>query len=126
MANQYLQAFNNHFEEFTDDVVRVFPEDKEIATASNALKKMRKVNPKLIINVFIEYIQKPYGSQIMDNNIKFFLEKDYSDNLSNEILSKVNSIKEPIANMSSEEQNKVIKYLQNLCKLCDLYSDNIN
>jgi len=33
---------------------------------------MRKVNPKLIINVFIEYIQIPYGSQIMDNNIKFF------------------------------------------------------
>jgi len=39
MTNQYLQAFNNHFEEFIDDVVRVFPDDKEIATASNALKK---------------------------------------------------------------------------------------
>ena len=125
MTNQYLQAFNNHFEEFIDDVVRVFPDDKEIATASNALKKMRKVNPKLIINVFIEYIQIPYGSQIMDNNIKFFLEKDYSDNLSNEILSKVNSIKGPIADMYVEEQTKVIKYLQNLCKLCELYN-NIN
>jgi hypothetical protein len=125
MTNQYLQAFNNHFEEFIDDVVRVFPDDKEIATASNALKKMRKVNPKLIINVFIEYIQIPYGSQIMDNNIKFFLEKDYSDNLSNEILSKVNSIKGPIADMDVEEQTKVIKYLQNLCKLCELYN-NIN
>jgi len=86
---------------------------------------MRKVNPKLIINVFIEYIQIPYGSQIMDNNIKFFLEKDYSDNLSNEILSKVNSIKGPIADMDVEEQTKVIKYLQNLCKLCELYN-NIN
>jgi len=125
MTNQYLQAFNNHFEEFIDDVVRVFPDDKEIATASNALKKMRKVNPKLIINVFIEYIQIPYGSQIMNNNIKFFLEKDYSDNLSNEILSKVNSIKGPIADMDVEEQTKVIKYLQNLCKLCELYN-NIN
>lgn len=124
MTNQFLQAFNNHFEELIDDILRVFPDDNEIATASNALKKMRKANPKLIINVFIEHIKNPYGTQIMENNIDFFLEKDYSTDVSNDILMKVNSIKGPIANMSSDEQTKVIKYLQNLCKLCDLYNNN--
>lgn len=124
MTNPFLQAFNNHFEELIDDILRVFPEDTEIAVASNALKKMRKANPKLIINVFIEHIKIPYGLQIMENNIEFFLKKDYSTDVSNDILMKVNSIKGPIANMSSDEQNKVIKYLQNLCKLCDLYNNN--
>lgn len=123
MNNHYLQAFNNHFEEFIDDVLRVFPDDKEIAVASNALKKMRKANPKLIINVFFEHIKKPYGNQIMENNIEFFLEKDYSNDVSNDILMKVNSIKGPISHMSSDEQQKVVKYLQNLCKLCDLYNN---
>lgn len=122
MVNQYIQAFNNHFEELVDDVCRVFPDDNEIATASNALKKLRKANPKLIMNVFIEHIQKPYGSQIMESNIEFFLEKDYTKDVAdNDILSKVNSIKGPIENMDSKDQDKVIKYLQNLCKLCNLY-----
>lgn len=117
-----MQAFNNHFEELVDDVCRVFPDDNEIATASAALKKLRKANPKLIMNVFIEHIKKPYGSQIMESNIQFFLEKDYTTDVTDyDILSKVNSIKGPIANMDNDDQNKVIKYLQNLCKLCDLY-----
>lgn len=122
MANQYIQAFNNHFEEFVDDVCRVFPDDNEIATASNALKKLRKANPKLIMNVFIEHIKKPYGSQIMESNMKFFLEKDYSKEVTdNDILSKVNSIKGPISCMDIDDKNKVTKYLQNLCKICNLY-----
>ena len=33
---QILTAFNNHFEEFVDDIVRAFPDDIEIAAAANA------------------------------------------------------------------------------------------
>jgi len=127
MAN-YLNAFNNHFEEFVNDVVTVFPEDIEIAAASNALCKLRKANPKIIIKVFYKHVYLPHGSQIKENNINYFIEKDYTEYLTNpqvgftkEVLDKINSIKEPISNMNQHEQLKVIKYLQNLCKLCDLY-----
>ena len=127
MAN-YLNAFNNHFEEFLKDIVTVFPDDIQIETASNALCKLRKANPKLIIKVFYKHVYLPYGSQIKENNITYFIEKDYTEYLTNpqvgftkEVLDKINSIKEPISNMNESEQMKVIKYLQNLCKLCDLY-----
>ena len=125
--SQYLQAFNLQFEEFVNDIIRVFPDDNEIATAANALKKMRKANPKLFATVFNEYVNKPYGKHIHDNNLKYFLEKDYTIDVGNashgiEILSKVNIIKTPISNMNVEDQKKVLKYLQNLCKLSDLYN----
>ena len=128
MAN-YLNAFNNHFEEFVNDIVNVFPDDTQILTAANALCKLRKANPKLIIKVFYQHIYKLYSEQIMNNNISYFIEKDYTEYLTNphvgftkEILDKINSIKHPISKMSENEKMKVIKYLQNLCKLCELYN----
>lgn len=126
--SQYLQAFNLQFEELVNDIVRVFPNDIEIETASNALKKMRKANPKLIATVFNQYVNKPYGTHIHDNNLKYFLEKDYSNDVDkakykNEILEKVDILKVPISNMNENDQKKVLKYLQNLCKLSDLYNN---
>lgn len=122
-----LTAFNNHFEEFLNDVVRVFPDDIEIATAANALGKLRKANPRLIIMTFKEHVRIPYGSQIEEGNLDFFLEKDYSNDVegssqANAILDKIDKIKDPIRNMEETEKAKVLKYIQNLCKLCDLYN----
>lgn len=124
--SDYLNAFNNHFEEFVEDITRVFPEDQQILSAVNGLKKLRKSNPKLIMNIFNSHIKIPYGGQIKEGNLKYFLEKDYVKDiegdwdLSKKILSKIDDIKDPINNMAEEDQNKVVKYLQNLCKLIDL------
>ena len=127
--SQYVQAFNNQFEELVQDIERIFPEDADIATASRSLKKLRKLNPKIIIRVFYDYVDKPYGTFIHDNNLTFFLEKDYSKDLGksmfgSEILAKIEVIKNPIANMTSEQQNTVLKYFQNLCKLSTLYNNS--
>ena len=42
--SDYLNAFNNHFEEFLEDIVRVFPDDQQILAAVKGLKKLRKSN----------------------------------------------------------------------------------
>lgn len=124
--SDYLNAFNNHFEEFLDDIVRVFPEDQQILSAVSGLKKLRKSNPKLIMTIFNSHIKIPYGEYIENGDLKYFLEKDYVKDIegdwdiSKKILSKIDDIKEPINNMAKEDQNKVVKYLQNLCKLIDM------
>ena len=122
-----LTAFNNHFEEFLNDVVRVFPDDIDIATAATALGKLRKANPRLVILTFKEHVKAPYGEQISEGNLDFFLEKDYTKDVegssqASAILDKIDKIKDPINNMEEEEKAKVLKYMQNLCKLCDLYN----
>ena len=119
-----LAAFNNHFEEFVADIQRVFPEDAEIKAAANALSRLRKANPSIIIKGFKTYVSTPYGQQIDDADISFFINKDYSNDVGDQspILEKINMLREPVAHMGEEDQAKVLKYLQNLKKLSDLYN----
>ena len=57
-----LQGFNNHFEEFLDSIYEVFPEDTDILASRNALKQIRKANPKLIVKVWKTYVVDKYNS----------------------------------------------------------------
>lgn len=125
--SQILKAFNNHFLEFVEDVKRVFPEDVDIATAASALEKLKKANPKMIIMAFKQYVSEPYKTEIEAGELEFFISKDYSADLSSTnsssvILEKIDLLRKPISEMKEEEQEKVIKYLQNLTKLADMYN----
>ena len=120
-----LTAFNNHFMEFLDDIQSVFPEDTDILTAKNALTAVRKANPKMIVKIWKIYIADKYRQKIMDGNISFFIDKDYSDDVSktsnsDKIMESINRLREPIRAMSTENQTKTMKYIQNLTKLSDL------
>lgn len=124
-----LTAFNQHFEEFVTDVERVFPDDTDIATAHTALVALRKSNPRLILLTFRDWVAKPYRDQIEAGDIDFFIKKDYGNDLndfgcgesSSVILSKIDTLRTPVSKMGDSDQKKVITYLQNLTKLCDLY-----
>ena len=124
--SQILSAFNDHFTEFVDDIKRVFPNDVDIATAANALAKLRKANPKIIIMAFKQFVSSPYKKEIESGEIEFFINKDYSQDIGGDsaslILSKIDLLRKPVSEMNEGEQEKVIKYLQNLTKLADLYN----
>ena len=64
-----LTGFNKQLEEFLDDIVRLFPNDKDIRAARTSLNLMKKMNPKLIINCWYEYVSKPYGVEIMEKGL---------------------------------------------------------
>ena len=68
---QILTAFNNHFEEFVDDIVRAFPDDIEIAAAANALKKLRKAKFLIFANKY-DQVNALGANQLIDK-IEFCL-----------------------------------------------------
>jgi len=120
-----LTAFNDHFIEFVNDIHMVFPEDVDILSAKNALIAIRKANPKLIVKIWKKFIVEKYKQEILLGNIDFFINKDYSGDVavsqhSDQIMVSINRLREPIKNMSSDNQNKVLKYIQNLTKLAEL------
>jgi hypothetical protein len=120
-----LNAFNEHFLDFLNDVQSVFPDDPDILSAKNALTMIRKANPKMIVKIWKAFIADKYRAQIEAGDISFFLSKDYSSDVSNaqnsdKIMESINRLREPIKNMGPENQAKVMKYIQNLTKLCDL------
>ena len=125
MSNNILTAFNDHFFDFLNDVQNVFPEDADILTAKNALLTVRKANPKMIVKIWNAFIVGKYKGEIDAGNIDFFINKDYSSDVStasnsDKIMESINRLREPIKNMSQTNQTKVMKYIQNLTKLAEL------
>ena len=124
-----LKTINDHFIELIQDVIKVFPDNTDLVTLKNTFITFRKTNPKLILEVFKTYVTDKYSNEIDSNNISFFINKDYNNDLqdtgnSSIILEKINKLREPVRNMGNENQLKVLKYIQNLKKLCELYKNN--
>ena len=121
-----LTAFNEHFMDFLNDIQSVFPEDPDILTAKNGLIAIRKANPKMIIKIWHKYVVEKYESAIESGDISFFINKDYSDDLTNadnseKITEAIDRLRNPVKMMTPEDQQKVMKYIQNLKKLSTIY-----
>lgn len=127
MTTQNFQTlFNDHFVEFIGAIHDVFPDDPDILTAKNALLAIRKANPKLIVKIWNQYIIMPYKNEIERGDLAFFINKDYSNDLSytgnsQQIMDSINRLRTPVSQMNANEQKNVIKYLQNLSKLAALH-----
>ena len=117
-----VSAFNDHFMEMVDDIVNVFPDDLDILSARNSLKALRKINPKMLIRSWDFYVVSKYYKEIESGDLSYFLNKDYTEDVSvssdsKRIIEAINRLRNPIKSMSEEEQKKILKYLQNLSKL---------
>ena len=121
-----LSGFNNHIIDFFGDVLTIFPNDNDIQVAHTSLFTIRKVNPKMIVTIWKKFIADKYLNEIEIGNIDFFTNRNYQDDLedaenASTILSKIDTLREPVKQMSKDNQEKTIKYIQNLTKLCNLY-----
>ena len=122
-----LTAFNDHFIEFVNDIINVFPDDADIVAAKNSFVLIRKANPKMIIKIWQKFVVEKYADAIDNNDLSFFINKDYSSDLTNaensdKIMEAVNRLRNPVKLMNAVDQKKVMKYIQNLKKLSLLYN----
>jgi uncharacterized protein (UPF0335 family) len=121
-----LNAFITQLTEFIEDIELVFNEDSAIKKAKTSIFMIKKVNPTLTAKIWYNYICSKYESEINNDNIDFFLQKDYKKDLvymnqSEQIISSIDKLRDPIKNMSKENQEKSLKYIKNLCILSKLY-----
>ena len=59
-----IAAFNNQLLAFVEELAETFPEEKEIKTAVDALKALKKANPKLMHTSFMEYIYPDFHGPV--------------------------------------------------------------
>lgn len=124
--NPYLNAFNNQFMEFIEDIIRIFPEDKDIIASKNSLIMMKKMNPRLIVCAWRDFIAKPYQKDIEEGGMEFFLSKDYREDLVNmpdaeKILDVIERLREPLRNLHDDDKKTSLQYIFNLTKLSIMY-----
>jgi DNA polymerase/3'-5' exonuclease PolX len=122
MSVNILAAFNDHFVDFVTDIHNVFPDDVDVLTAKNSLLTIRKLNPKMIVKIWNTFIVGKYKKEIEDGELSFFIDKDYTDDVSSvqnsdKIVESINRLRNPVKQMSIQNQTKVMKYIQNLTKL---------
>jgi hypothetical protein len=87
---------------------------------------IKKLNPSIIIKSWFIYVYNPYNTYIEEGNIDYFLNKDYSEDLSSiqkadEFLKIIDKVRSPLKTL--DESNKIVctEYLQKLNKLSLLY-----
>jgi len=121
-----MKAFLNQFTDFVEDIHGVFPDNADIDSAKTALFLIKKTNPRILMNAWATYIVEPYNDQIEKGDIGFFLDKDYTRDLEymgNAVMQKVDTLRGPIRDMGVDNQNKSMKYIQNLTKLAKLHGE---
>ena len=120
------QGFNNHFKEMMDAVEAVLPGDLDVKAAKNSITSLIKINPKIVIDVWYRRVATTYKDKISKGDISFFLEKDYSHEVdagdkTDAVMEGLNRLRGPVINLGNENHGKVMKYMQNLSKLSELY-----
>ena len=118
-----VKGFNKHFEEFIEDVQSIFPEDDEVVTMKNLMFLLKKSNPRIIMESWNMYISTPYKEPIENGDISFFINKDYSADvtMTDGVSNFIERLRGYVRNMTEENQEKSMKYIQNLCNLTKMY-----
>ena len=60
-----IGAFNNQLISFVEELAETYPEEKDLKSAVDALKTLKKVNPKLLHSGFMEYIYPGFHGPVM-------------------------------------------------------------
>ena len=123
-----IKSFNTHFFDLLKDISNVLTNNDDINHSIIFFETIKKANPTIIIKCWYNYVYTPYKDIIDNGDCKYFLEKDYQTDInqfmhSKEIMEGINRIREPIKNMSIENQQHSMDYIKNLSKLSMIYNN---
>ena len=116
-----LAAFCNQMIRFFEELQASYPEEKSISMALEAIRAAKKSNPKLVLDMFHEYIYKPTNDLIMtrnDHEIILFAKKIMSSQF-NELMPALMIFDKYWPTMSQTNRDVIWQYLEVLCKLCE-------
>lgn len=121
-----LQTFNNQLIEFFDDVSRIFPNNLDIIKTKNYITTIRKMNPRLIIQLWKQFISDQYSDAIANGDFEYFMEKDYASDVkllddADKIVGAIEQLRHSLRDMDVEDRKIAMKYVQNLSKLSNIY-----
>ena len=119
-----VSTFISQLDECLTDISSVYLKDKRFIRCKLYLDTLKQSNPKMIVTTWKTMVADKYDEQIQKGDVSFFLEKDYTEELpvyNPTIDQAIQDLRKAIREMSPDNQNKAIQYIQNLCKLSKLY-----
>ena len=122
-----LSTFIKQLDEWLEDITLCYkPNDARFIKCKLYFETIKQGNPKLLITLWKSKITVPYKEQILEGNIDYFLNKDYKEDISSNyndtIDNAIQDLRKVIRTMNQENIQMSVKYIQNLCKLSELYN----
>ena len=122
-----LNTFIKQLDEWLEDITKSYqPNDSRFIKCKLYFETIKQGNPKLLITLWKSKITIPYKEQILQGNIDYFLNKDYKEDMSSNyndtIDNAIQDLRKIICTMNQENIQMSLKYIQNLCKLSELYN----
>lgn len=116
-----LGAFCNQLIRFFEELQSSYPEEKSISMALEAIKAAKRSNPKLVLDMYYEYIYKPANELIknrQDDEI-IILAQNVMASQFNELMPALMIFGKYWPTMSDTNRDVIWQYLDVLCKLCE-------
>jgi hypothetical protein len=115
-----LGAFNTQLIRFFKELSETYPEERDIRLAVEAIEGAKKINPKMILDLFKDYVYDDLNEPIQREDEEYVL--DYAKK---KISSKFNEMSPALiifdkhwTTMTEQNQKAIWNYLKVLCILC--------
>jgi hypothetical protein len=116
-----LGLFNDKLVAFFEDLAATYPEERDIKMALEAIQGAKRINPKLVLDLFINNVSKPLHDDILaEDDVKVFsYAKGVINTKYNEILSALMIFDRHWPTMSDSNRKAIWNYLKVLVILSD-------
>jgi len=116
-----LGAFNTQLIRFFEELSETFPEERDIKLSLEAIQGAKKINPKLILDLFWENVYKDLNESIKreDADMVIGFARSKIQGQFNEISPALLIFDKHWPNMTPDNQSAIWKYLKVLCVLCE-------
>ena len=116
-----LGAFIAQLSRFMDELVETIPEEKDIKMGREAINSAKKVNPRLILDLFNVHIYVPLHRAIATGDINYIREKgrEMVSTQFNEMMPAVMIFDKHWHTLTGGTQEAILKYMKVLCVLCE-------
>ena len=115
-----LGAFNTQLIRFFKELSETYPEERDIKLAVEAIEGAKKINPKMILDLFKDYVYDDLNEPIQREDEEYVL-----DFAKKKINSKFNEMSPALiifdkhwVTMTEQNQKAIWAYLKVLCILC--------
>lgn len=123
----YLNAFTTQIINFFEELCIVFPEEKDIKMATEGLRGVKKINPRLMLDLFVNHVYNDCSTAIYEKNVAVIQQVAQAKIASqfNEMLSALSLFNKHWYTLSPKNQEIIWQYLQVLCRLAEKATDKV-
>jgi hypothetical protein len=116
-----LSAFTTQLVRFFQELSETFPEERDIKMAKEAIEGAKRVNPRLVLDLFYDHVYKDLSGAIYDKNVDEILRVGQAKIATqfNEMSPAINIFNKHWDTMGEENHDIIWQYLTVLCRLSE-------